>query len=89
MCVGEGHKERERENLKQGSIPWPWDHDLSQNQEGAPNQLSHPGTPKNIIMMTTKLNCALKELQMWIWILIPIVLFEFILISSYVVQFHF
>lgn len=45
MCaqVGEEQRERERENLKQtllwaqsptwGSIPQPWDHDLSQNQE--------------------------------------------------------
>ena len=41
---GRGQKERERENLKQAacptqsltwdSIPWPWDHDLSQNRVG-------------------------------------------------------
>ena len=41
--MGEGQRERKRENLQQaphstwslmqGSIPQPWDHDLSQNQE--------------------------------------------------------
>ena len=54
-------RERWRENLKQaphssqsptwGSIPQPWDHDLSQNQEldaQSLNHLSHPGSASTI-----------------------------------------
>ena len=55
VCVSKkGQRERERENLrpvphpvqswKQGSIPRPWDHDLSWNQESEA-RLSHPGAP--------------------------------------------
>ena len=51
---GEGHRERERENLKQtlcsarspisGFISQPWDQDLSGNQELDAYSLSYPGT---------------------------------------------
>ena len=59
MCTherGRGEAEGEGENLKQalhraqsklkqGSIPGPWEHDLSRNQNQLLNQLSHPAAP--------------------------------------------
>ena len=56
---------RGRENLKQtphwvwspmrGSNLWPWNHDLSQNQEfGLLNPMSHPGAPLNVHFLKSK-----------------------------------
>ena len=54
----EGQAERERENLKQspcwaqspmrGSIPWPWDHNPSRNQESDMQLTVPPRCPKHV-----------------------------------------
>ena len=56
--VGEGQGEMEKENPKQspcsvwspkwGLIPWPWDYDLSQNQESDAQQTEPPRHPSKL-----------------------------------------
>ena len=45
VCVSRGEELRGRRSPTRDSIPRPWDHDLSPNQE-SDAQLSHPGTPQ-------------------------------------------
>ena len=53
--MGKGQREREKQTPPRsrkpmyGSIPGPWDHDLSWRQ--TLNQLSHPGTPPNAFLI--------------------------------------